>query len=147
MFCSLKCKGENQQNKVDFSTAKILYESGLTQAEVGLRCNTTQRVIHNLFRRNKYISRIPVNSLRGADTSSWKGDEAGYSSLHERVDNQRGKPKECSVCGEVGKDKRYEWANLTGNYTDVMDYQRMCKLCHSNYDKNRPNSRGKYYKR
>jgi len=29
---------------------------------------------------------------------------------------------------------RFEWANLTGDYTNVNDYDRLCVSCHRYYD-------------
>jgi len=59
----------------------------------------------------------------------------GYSAFHKRVISQRGQPKKCEVCGTTDENKTYHWANLTGNYSDVADYKRMCLSCHREYDK------------
>ncbi len=64
----------------------------------------------------------------------WKGDNAKYSALHRRVEIKRGKPKFCEICKTSDKSKKYHWANLTGNFTDVMDYKRLCLRCHRKYD-------------
>jgi hypothetical protein len=50
--------------------------------------------------------------------------------MHLRVETARGKPKRCGLCGTIDPDKRYHWANLTGNYADVNDYIRACVSCH-----------------
>lgn len=63
-----------------------------------------------------------------------KGDNAGYSAFHKRVSLKRGTPSLCEICKTTKKSIRYEWANLTGNYADIMDYKRMCKPCHMKYD-------------
>ena len=44
---------------------------------------------------------------------------------------------QCERCGTTDPTKRYEWANLTGHYEDVADYERMCKSCHERYDRAR----------
>lgn len=46
----------------------------------------------------------------------------------------RGTPSECEDCGTT-EAKRFEWANLTGNYQDVNDYRRLCTSCHNILDK------------
>lgn len=61
------------------------------------------------------------------------GEEAKYAALHLRVQRLRGKPRKCEICGTT-QAKRFEWANLTGNYADPMDYKRMCGSCHHKYD-------------
>jgi len=75
----------------------------------------------------------------GSNASAWKGDDATYKPLHARVSKQRGKPQFCEICKTTDKKKRYEWANLTGKYADIMDYKRMCESCHKKYDNQRRN--------
>jgi len=65
---------------------------------------------------------------------AWKGEDAGYRSLHARVERVRGKADHCERCGLTDPAARYEWANLTGNYADINDYASMCKRCHVRYD-------------
>ena len=75
-------------------------------------------------------------TMAGNKSPTWKGDVVVYRSLHNRVDKARGTPRKCESCGTT-KSKMYDWANLTGQYTDVNDYQRMCRKCHMKYDKER----------
>jgi len=77
-------------------------------------------------------------SKRGSLHPSWKGDNIkSYSALHVRVRKQRGEPRFCEICNTTNTRKKYEWANLTGDFINVMDYKRMCILCHRAYDKKR----------
>jgi len=73
---------------------------------------------------------------------SWKGNDAGLISLHRMVWRKKGKPNKCEVCG-TETAKKYEWANLSGNYADVNDYKRMCTICHRKYDDHSKGYRGK----
>ncbi len=75
--------------------------------------------------------------FQGKNSPTWKGNKAKYGALHERVRNKRGKPQFCEICKTTDKLKKYQWANLTGNYVDIMDYKRMCVSCHSKYDNER----------
>jgi len=61
-----------------------------------------------------------------------------YFKYHYRVRADRGRPNECSVCGITDPTIWYDWANLTGNYENIYDYSRMCRICHRAYDKTRP---------
>ncbi|HEC65687.1 MAG TPA: hypothetical protein ENI23_10350 [bacterium] len=73
--------------------------------------------------------------ISGKNNCLWKGSEVGYYALHEWIRRQLGKPRKCSKCG-TKKAKRYEWANISGEYKrDVDDYIRLCKSCHHKYDK------------
>jgi cellulose synthase/poly-beta-1,6-N-acetylglucosamine synthase-like glycosyltransferase len=56
----------------------------------------------------------------------------GYRYLHEKLQNHRGKAASCVWgCTNVF---RYEWANLTGDYDDPMDFAAMCTGCHRRFD-------------
>jgi hypothetical protein len=63
----------------------------------------------------------------------WKGDDASYTALHNRVYRARGKASHCEQCGAAGR--KYEWAMRYGtDGTDVSDYVSLCKPCHRLYD-------------
>ena len=64
----------------------------------------------------------------------WAGADVKYIGAHERVYARRGKPKFCDKCGLDDPARRYEWANLTGDLTDVEAYMRMCVPCHRRHD-------------
>lgn len=57
--------------------------------------------------------------------------KVGY---HERVYQARGMAATCEHC-HTTTAKRYEWANISGNYADVNDYISLCPLCHFKFDK------------
>ena len=120
--------------KVDVDKAIELYESGMTQGEVAKKLGTTQKVIWRRFRNIGYQCRVAKKkNQEGSNNDNWKGSKVQYAGAHRRVEAQRGKPRECSVCN-TKTAKRYEWANLTGKYEDVNDYKRMCKSCHAKHD-------------
>lgn len=74
------------------------------------------------------------NTQRGEDHAKWKGDGVKYRALHEWIERWKGKPKECSVCGEI--KNRVGWANIDHRYRRVLDdYIRMCPNCHAQYDR------------
>ena len=117
-----------------FILAKKLYESGLTQVEVGFELGVSQKVIYGLFKRNGYKCRIAKKRKQCRENNdSWKGDNAGYAALHKRVEQLRGKPNKCSMCDT--KTGRFEWSNLTGNYKNPFDYVRLCSSCHKRLDR------------
>lgn len=112
--------------------AIALYQGGSTVAEV-------QQALPPGFKAQRILERHLPNRRRavkrdqlGSANSSWKGADAGYKALHLRVAARRGKPSRCERCGTTRG--RFEWANLTGKYDDVNDYERMCVSCHRKYD-------------
>lgn len=119
----------------------LYHNDFMSQSEIAEKYGVTQKIVWRWFRDLNIKSRKPYKrNQKGSKNDSWKGENATYAALHYRVEAKRGKPNFCEACGIIDKSKRYEWANLTGNYTDVMDYSRMCVPCHRKYDKNRPNS-------
>jgi len=64
----------------------------------------------------------------------WKGDNVSYVGLHMWLARKLGKPNVCENCGTAAA-KRYEWANLSGEYRrDLSDWARLCKSCHNLID-------------
>lgn len=112
-----------------------MYGQGHTQSEIAEATNTTQKVIWRLMANHGITARTAAKRHQGAERNHmWAGDDAGYQALHLRVETARGKPSHCVRCGKNSPFARYEWANLTGNYTDIDDYRRMCVRCHRRYD-------------
>jgi hypothetical protein len=82
----------------------------------------------------KKMSKALKGKTLGEKNGMWKGKKATYDAFHRRVSSWRGKPIYCEICGRKKKDKRFHWTNLTGDYTNINDYKRMCVPCHSRYD-------------
>lgn len=138
-YCSIGCKAKSQTYHIDFQKIVEMYERGMTQTEIANELGTTQKVIYNSFRRNGYKCRKAAkrNQL-GKNNNSWVGDNATYATFHKRVESLYGRPIHCEVCGTVDPSKRYEWANVTGDYADVEHgYRRMCCSCHRKFDKSK----------
>ena len=118
------------------------YQEGLTVAEIKAIAPKGYRVQTILQRYLPERRRAIKRNQSGSANHMWKGDSAGYQALHLRVDAARGKPMRCDWCEHTG-GSRYEWANLTGNYTDVFDYVRLCISCHRTYDAKRRKETGR----
>lgn len=115
-----------------------LYAAGMTQQEIASELSTSQKVIWRLMKNHDIAARVAAKrSQAGESNHMWRGDDAKYQALHLRVEAARGKPRECGRCGSNDLNARYERANLTGKYTDVDDYERMCVSCHRTYDAQR----------
>jgi hypothetical protein len=120
-----------------------LYESGMTQSEVATRLGVTQKMVWRAMRTHGVQARVAAKrDQRGSKNDSWKKGSVTYAALHYRVMAVRGKPKKCQRCGTDNPRKTYDWANLTGNYDDPNDYERMCRSCHWKYDKKHLNFHG-----
>lgn len=63
----------------------------------------------------------------------WKGDNVGYSALHEWISFNWGKPKLCEQCGTT-ESKKFQWANLGIYNRDRKNWKRMCASCHHKFD-------------
>ncbi len=65
---------------------------------------------------------------------NWKGENAGYHAKHSWIKRKYGKANMCEHCHIVNA-KRYEWANLSGNYVrDITDWKQLCSKCHHKLD-------------
>lgn len=104
-------------------------------AETAQMCGTTVKVLQRLMPRHGIARRPAIKrEQRGPLNDSWKGDAAGYAALHLRVVVARGRPAGCQRCPATDAPRDYEWANLTGAYEDVLDYESMCVPCHRKFD-------------
>lgn len=115
--------------------ARSLYLDGKTQEEVALSLQTTPKVIWRLMQRHSIPRRVAAKrDQRGSKNHMWKGDDASYKAFHQRMTKLRGQPQFCEVCLVTGPGRSYDWANLTGRFSDPKDYQRMCRSCHWKHD-------------
>ena len=80
-----------------------------------------------------------MKGRQGEQTNYWKGDDVGYTALHDWVRRYKGKPKECEECGLVSENGRMlHWANVSNEYKrDLDDWVRLCAKCHKKLDKGR----------
>lgn len=70
--------------------------------------------------------------LRGTASPKWKGDAAGYTSLHKWVRRNFEKSGRCEECSAEGKT---DWANVDHRYHRVReDWVELCRSCHRLYD-------------
>jgi hypothetical protein len=123
------------KRRFDYADIVRRYEAGSTQREIAEALGLTQPGVLYILRKSGVECR-PTNvkgTQMGQQHHAWKGSQASYGALHDRVRRRRGTPSECEVCGTT-QAKRYEWANMTGKYDDPMDYKRMCKSCHNRHD-------------
>lgn len=116
---------------------------GMSQHEVAVKFGTTQKVVWRALHKFGIPVRKAIKrDQRGEKNSTWKGSAACYTAFHARVTAAKGQPKRCDVCGTDDPSRRYDWANLTGDYADIDDYKRMCRSCHRQYDRKRRNFKG-----
>ena len=152
--CSPRCRARLRETEIPSMGSKpreypqelvdriqSMYDDGMTIREIQdeIKGVKVQRVIE----RYGITTRPAIKRDQfGDNNDSWKGDAAGYQAFHLRVYSSRGAPRECSRCGDTSAS-RYEWANLTGHYEDVADYQRMCVPCHRKFDAKRREETGR----
>lgn len=110
----------------------------LTERQVATRLGIGRNAVRRIMDRYGIPKRKSWDYDRSGERNNrWRTENLRYDTLHVRVTAARGKPVGCWVCDEGSPDRRYEWANLTGNYADVHDYARMCVPCHRRFDRDR----------
>lgn len=135
-----KRQSEMKATALDTDKIKALYERGMTQAEIAAEMGVTQKVIWRHMKNHGISARVAAKREQsGAINHMWKGRDASYKAFHVRLKNKYGAAKDlgCSVCGRKDNDTSYNWANLTGRYSDISDYAPMCLSCHRKYDAKR----------
>ncbi len=73
----------------------------------------------------------------GAKNNKWKGDDVGYSGVHDWIKYYYGLAKD-GTCAQVDSTckGRLEWTNRSGKYIRrITDWQVLCRSHHARYDK------------
>lgn len=71
--------------------------------------------------------------MNEAVAAEWNKNRPGYKAVHKWLKRYHGAADHCSKCDTPSK--RYEWANLSGEYLrDVNDYIQLCASCHRKMD-------------
>lgn len=84
-----------------------------------------------------YMRRLGITAVRNAQRPGNRRKEVvTYRQQHRRVEAARGKASGCEWCG-LSDERRYHWANVTGNYDDARDFVSLCPSCHKTYDNQR----------
>ena len=121
---TLKCKICGEEIIKDQKLSNKQFEN---KRYCSLKC---KRKGHSTFMKGRLKER----------NSNWKGDNAqDISTFHKRLEREKGKPNICECCGNTNA-KQYDWANMTGKYSDSEDYKRLCKSCHIRYDRTKLNT-------
>lgn len=131
----LNPKWPNKRPDVDTSEIVALYESGLSSPNIGKRLGCCSRTV-SLRLAAAGIAMRPKGKIKtytGAHPS-FKGEAVSYPQFHRRLYVAFGQPSLCTRCGRTDDGVAYDWANLTGDYTDPHDFARMCRPCHRRYD-------------
>lgn len=76
-----------------------------------------------------------LERLANENNPAWKGDTVSYSGIHRWIKRHFGKPSRCEHCSGKNNSKRYEWANISGEYQrDRSDWFELCATCHKHFD-------------
>ena len=98
-------------------------------------CNKEFEVIYSRKDKAKYCSnKCRWKSLEGK--KAWNNgifEANSYGANHYKVRKLRGNINKCEECGTTTA-KKYDWANLTGDYGNINDYKRLCVSCHNKLD-------------
>ena len=92
--------------------------------------------------RGQHKRFIHGHQLKGENSPTWKGDDAGVLAIHRWVRKHRTMTGVCEHCGAtIGSAT--ELANISGQYYgDIDDYYELCKPCHKTYDEDGKHERG-----
>ena len=122
-YCSNKCAGVAWRGH---AAPKSAFKKGFTPWNKGKK--------HSPETIKKLIIVNNLHKMIGDNHPNWKGDKAGYTSIHIWVTKYKKRPSECEHCG---KRKSYplHWANVDHKYKRILaDYMALCASCHKKYD-------------
>lgn len=71
------------------------------------------------------------NYKRDENHHNWKGDDVGYTALHEWVSKKISKPVFCPKCK---KKRKLELSNKGIYNRDLKNWEWLCRKCHINKD-------------
>jgi len=108
------------------------YSSGVRKAVFkGEKRPQHSKIMKQKFENGEWKPPVMLND----DNPAWKGDKAGYSAIHKWLVNHK---KKIGICVMCKKDKRTEYANVSGKYKrDVKDFIELCTSCHRTFDNRR----------
>lgn len=135
-------KSLSTETKLDTDLVRRMYESGMTQCEIGAVLGVSQKVIWRHMKSHGISARIAAKRNQSGDSNHmWKGNRASYGAKHMRIYSLLGRASDygCSICGRKDSAVSYDWANLSGDYDDIKDFAPMCRSCHRKYDYARAN--------
>ena len=69
-----------------------------------------------------------MKDQQGDKNPNWKGNDASRSAMLKRVNQERGQPSECEVCGTRSPSRKYFWSPPL-DITNFELYTRMCSSC------------------
>ena len=131
-------KNASEKRRIKIDDVKLIesYGDGHTQEECANILGVSRKVIENAMKRLSIKSRVASKRDQwGEKNTGWKGKETSLVCKHRRLYRVFGQPSKCDVCGSTDENRSYDWANLTGDYDNPLDYKRMCRSCHWKYDK------------
>ena len=107
----------------------------------GIQWTKVKYCSHQCF--GKILSKIQFQRFKDETVHpKWKGDRVGYYGVHDWITKHYGQPKKCENCGLNNLNKKYHWANLSGNHLrDIKDWKRLCVSCHRLYDYGKTNKK------
>lgn len=132
-YCSRKCNGDaliNTNNVIEKTKQCLWCKETISKKQTESWFSWKSRKYCNKechAEAQKWVSKNV-----GEKNGQWKGENASYRTIHERISRTLGQPKKCEICG-TKNSKVFDWANMSGKYHDVNDYVRMCRKCHANY--------------
>src|SRR3990167_3444536 len=125
-FCTKKCGKKYGKKTARFIKGQEAWNKGLT----GNASHSFGRVFTD--ERKRKIGEAST----GKKQHFWKGEQAGYSSIHCWVRRWFGKASICEGCGVTESTHRIEWSNKDGRYSRLrQDWQELCVKCHKKFDR------------
>lgn len=125
-----KSHSEETKNKISLSKkGTVAWNRGLKDcmSEKG-----KQRMVESKIGSTPWNKDRDFPQITGEKNCNWKGDEVGYSALHDWIQSQLGTPDTCENCEQSGlTGHQIHWHNIGHEYKrNLTDWMRLCAKCH-----------------
>ena len=83
-------------------------------------------------------AKLGIATVTRESHGCWKGDNVGYSGIHQWLNSAFGRPVECQNSNCKGRSSTFDWAlkRDVEHGRKRENYLRLCRSCHRSYDRN-----------
>lgn len=125
--CSKECQNKYATRRSGLTY--VMHRDNPGWFKPGPRTGVSPRKGHEPWNKGVKTGTIPPNAFKPAPVLT-------YGALHQELRRQRG-PASIQTCTQADETclGRIEWANISGNYEGVDDFEPLCRSHHVRHDK------------
>ncbi|MCK5625044.1 hypothetical protein KAI04_04330 [Candidatus Pacearchaeota archaeon] len=140
VYCCGKCYWNSEQLSEQAKNSKLIKDNSIESYEERYgkeKADEMKKKHSNFMKENPNSGQFKSETTSKEKNVNWKGDNVGYSALHDWVKSNKEFLGKCEICGLESNNRRIiEAANISGEYKrDINDFVWLCRSCHYWFDK------------